>query len=182
MPTDKTQPFDILPDKVEVTQYHRFENNDIQTEEALRELISLMFDHPERDFYFFAEKDSKLNTLLMKAKQDGVILISEVDLFYYRHPKNKRGFVRIPRNGGEFEWQKELTKQGPMFQRAKLELTARMKRQLEALHKIEVEKISDSFPIELKPNFFGIGLDLNKLVRFVRKIFHKEYRNNSLSG
>lgn len=165
--------FDILPDKVEVIKYHRFENNDIQSEEALKELISLMFDHPERDFYVFAEKDSKPNTLLMKANKDGEILINEVELFYYRHPKNKRSFVRIPGNGGEFEWQKELAKQGHMFQRAKLELTARMKRQLEVRNKIELEKISDSFPIELKPNLFGIGLDLNKLFRFVRQFFVK---------
>lgn len=165
--------FDILPDKVEVIKYHRFENNDIQSEEALKELISLMFDHPERDFYVFAEKDSKPNTLLMKANKDGEILINEVELFYYRHPKNKLSFVRIPRNGGEFEWQKELAKQGHMFQRAKLELTARMKRQLEVRNKIELEKISDSFPIELKPNLFGIGLDLNKLFRFVRQFFVK---------
>jgi len=165
--------FDILPDKVEVIKYHRFENKDIQSEEALNELISLMFDHPERDFYVFAEKNSKPNTLLMKANKDGAILINEVELFYYRHPRDKRSFVRISRNGGEFEWQKELTKQGPMFQRAKLELTARMKRRLEAFNKIELEKISDSFPIELKPNLFGIGLDLKKLFRFVQQFFGK---------
>jgi hypothetical protein len=69
--------FDILPDKVEVIKYHRFENNDIQSEEVLKELISLMFDHPERDFYVFAEKNSKPNTLLMKANKDGEILINE---------------------------------------------------------------------------------------------------------
>jgi hypothetical protein len=33
--------FDILPDKVEVIKHHRFENNDIQSKEALKELISL---------------------------------------------------------------------------------------------------------------------------------------------
>ena len=169
--------FNILPDKVEVIKYHRFENNDIQSEEALKELISLMFDHPERDFYVFAEKDSKPNMLLMKANRDDVILISEVELFYYRHPKDKRVFVRIPRNGGEFEWEKELAKQGPMFQRAKLELTARMKRQLEVLNKIALEKRSDSSPIELKPNLFGIGLDLKKLFRFVRQFFGKTRGN-----
>jgi hypothetical protein len=165
--------FDILPDKVEVIKYHRFENNDIQSEEALKELISLMFDHPERDFYVFAEKDSKPNTLLMKANKDGEILINEVELFYYRHPRDKHSFVRIPRNGGEFEWEKELAKQGPMFERVKLELTARMKRQLEVLNKIALEKRSDSFPIELKPNLFGIGLDLKKLFRFVQQFFGK---------
>jgi len=165
--------FDILPDKVEVIKYHRFENNDIKSEEALKELISLMFDHPERNFYVFAEKDSKPNTLLMKANKDGKILINEVELFYYRHPRDKHSFVRIPRNGGEFEWEKELAKQGPMFQRAKLELTARMKRQLEVLNKIALEKRSDSFPIELKPNLFGIGLDLKKLFQFVRQFFGK---------
>lgn len=165
--------FNILPDKVEVIKYHRFENNDIQSEEVLKELISLMFDHPERDFYVFAEKDSKPNTLLMKANKDGEILINEVELFYYRHPRDKHSFVRIPRNGGEFEWEKELAKQGPMFQRAKLELTARMKRQLEVFNKIALEKRSDSFPIELKPNLFGIGLDINKLFRFVRQFFIK---------
>ncbi|MBT6690434.1 hypothetical protein HN903_02475 [archaeon] len=165
--------FDILPDKVEVIKYHRFENKDIQSEGALNELISLMFDHPERDFYVFTEKNSKPNSLLMKANKDGSILINEVELFYYRHPRDKHSFIRIPRGGGEFEWEKELTKQGPMFQRTKLKLTARMKRQLEALNKIALEKRSDSFPIELKPNLFGLGLDLNKLFRFVRQFFGK---------
>jgi len=165
--------FDILPDKVEVIKYHRFENKDIQSEGALNELISLMFDHPERDFYVFSEKNSKPNSLLVKANKDGSILINKVELFYYRHPRNKHSFIRIPRSGGEFEWEKELAKQGPMFQRAKLKLTARMKSQLEALNKIAIEKRSDSFPIELKPNLFGIGLDLKKLFRFVRQFFGK---------
>jgi hypothetical protein len=169
--------FDILPSKVEVIKYHRFENNDIQTEEMLKELISLMFDHPERNFYVFAEKDSKPNPLLMKANRDDVILISEVELFYYRHPKDKRVFVRIPRDGGEFEWEKELAKQGPMFQRVKLELTARIKRELEAHNKIELEKMSDSFPINFKPKLFGIELDLKKLGRVVRHFFIKTRGN-----
>ena len=99
--------------------------------------------------------------------------MNKVNLFYYRHPKSKNRFVRIPRNGGEFEWQKELAKQGPMFQRVKLELTSRMKRQLEVLNRIEIEKTSDIFPLELKPNIFGIGLDLRKLFRSVKRLFKK---------
>lgn len=165
--------FDLLPDKVKVIKYHRFENNDIQSEEALKELISLMFDHPERNFYVFSEKDKKPNMLLMKANNDGLILINEVEFFYYRHPKAKHNFIQIPRNRGTFEWEKKLIKQGPMFQRTKLELTAQVKRQLEASNKITQEKRSNSFPIELKPNLFGIGLDLRKLFRFVRQCFGK---------
>ncbi len=55
----------------------------------------------------------------------------------------------------------------------KLELTVVMKRQLETLNKISLEKRSDSFPRELKPNLLGSGFDLNKLFRFLGHFFVK---------
>ncbi|MFZ5994142.1 MAG: hypothetical protein ACOYU4_04045 [Thermodesulfobacteriota bacterium] len=160
---------DILPDEVTMSKHHDIENGDIQTEDDLKQLLLLMFNHPERSFYYFTEKDSKPNEFLAKAENQEAILMNKVEFFYYKHPKNNHDYVKISRNGGEFEWQKEVVKQGPMFIRIEVELTKRMKRRLEVITKNEIEKSIDGCPLEVKPGFWGISLDVPKLWRWIKR-------------
>jgi hypothetical protein len=120
----------IIPDKLEVSEFHTIENADIQTADDLNDLILLMFNHPERSYYYFAKKEGPLNELLENSKNRGEILMNVTEFFYYKHPKNDRNYIKIQRDGGQFDWEKEVVKKGPMFVRIKLELSEKKKRAL----------------------------------------------------
>jgi len=171
----------IIPDKMEISESHIIEYEDIQTENDLSELILLMFNHPERSFYYFQKKDRSPNKFLEKVKCQGEILMNVTDFFYYKHPKNDRDYIKIHRDGGEFDWEKEVTKKGPMFVRITLQLSERKKRELEIHQKIGMEKNTDTNPIELKPNFFGFGIDLFKMFGIIKNWLSKR-RNIKKSG
>ena len=153
----------ITPDKVKITQSYMIEVEDIQTENDLQELILLMFNNSESKFHYYKEKDCPGNGLLSEASNRGDILMNTTEFFYYKHPKHKRDYVKIARDGGKFEWQKEIAEKGPMFVRITLGLSNKMKRQLETHERIEIKRQLDTNPLELKPNFYGIGIDLVKV-------------------
>lgn len=158
----------IIPDKMEIGEFHVIENTDIQTVDDLNELILLMFNYPEHSFYYFRKKDGSPNELLENPKTQGDILMKLTEFFYYKHPNNERDYIKIQRDGGQSDWGKEVVKKGPMFVRIKLALSEKKKRELEVYQKIELEKRMDTNPIELKPNFFGFGIDLFKMFRIIK--------------
>jgi len=117
----------IIPDKMEIGEFHVIEDDDIQTMDDLNELILLMFNHPERSFYYFTEKDGSPNSLLENSKCRGEILMNATEFFYYKHPNNKHDYIKIQRGRGQSDWKKEVVKKGPMFFRIKLELSEKRK-------------------------------------------------------
>jgi hypothetical protein len=159
----------IIPDKMEISEFHIIENADIQTADDLNELILLMLNHPERSYHYFAKKGEPANELLENSKHQGEILMNTTEFFYYKHPNNDRDYIKIQRDGGQLDWEKEVVKKGPMFVRINLQLSEKKKRELEICQKIELEKRMDNNPIELKPNFMGFGIDLFKMFRIIRK-------------
>ncbi len=164
---------DIIPDRETMSVRHDIRNDDIQTEDDLRHLLVLMFDHPERSFHYFNENDNKPNEPIAKARDDRAILMNDAEYFHYKRPKNKHDFVKIPHNGGQFEWQKDASKQEPMFVRIKLSLTERVKRRLEVITKNEIEKTIDNFPLKIKPTVWGIRLDVPRLWRWIRNTLRR---------
>ena len=163
----------IIPDKMEIGAFHIIEDTDIQTADDLNELILLMFNYPERSFYYFTKKDGAPNELLENSKYRGEILMNVTEFFYYKHPNNERDYIKIQRYGGQSDWEKEVVKKGPMFVRIKLELSEKKKRELGIYQKIEIEKRIDINPIELKPNFMGFGIDLFKVFRIIKNWLNK---------
>lgn len=163
----------IIPDKMEIGEFHVMEDADIQTADDLNEMILIMFNHPERTFYYFGKKDGSPNELLENSKCRGEILMNVTEFFYYKHPNVNRDYIKIQRGGGQSDWEKEVVKKGPMFVRIKLELSEKKKRELEVYQKIEIEKRIDTNPIELKPNFWGFGIDLFKMFRIFKNWLSK---------
>lgn len=138
----------IIPDQIDMSEFHIIEVDDVQSEEDLQHLITLMFNHPERDFYYFQKKDGPTNQYLYK----GDFIMNRTEFFFYKHPKFERDYIKISREGGQCDWEKEVIEKGPVFVRIKLELSGRKKRELEIYQKLEMEKMIDSNPFELKPN------------------------------
>lgn len=172
----------IIPDKMEISESHVIEDVDIQTADDLNELILLMFNHPERCFYYFGKKDGAPNELLQKSKCRGEILMNMTEFFYYKHPNNDRDYIKIQRDGGRFDWEKEVVRKEPMFIRIKLELSEKKKRELEVYQKIEIEKRIDTNPIELKLNFWGFGIDLFKMFRIIKNWLSKRRNIKKFGG
>lgn len=52
-------------------------------------------------------------------------------------------------------------------------LSERKRRELEIREKIDTEKSFDVNPVELKPNFMGIGIDLRKAYQWSINLFKK---------
>lgn len=131
----------ILPSSIKESIFRVIEPDDIQTEQDLQHLISLLFHEPECNFYYFVEKDGKQNSFLSAAKDRKDILMNEVEFFYYKHPKFDRDYIRIENRNGKynFEWEKEVVEKGPMYLRIRLQLSERKKRELEILQKVKIE-------------------------------------------
>lgn len=133
---------DILPSSIVESSFRNFESIDFMTKEAIDELIILLFEEPECSFYYFVEKGKgDDNSLLLKQKEMGSILMNETDFFYYRHPEHKRDFVKIEARDGNFrwDWEKAVVEKGPMFMRIKLRLSQKKRTELEILEKISIE-------------------------------------------
>lgn len=132
----------IIPSSIKESRFRVFEKGDFSTEKDLKSLMLLLYNEPECDFYYFVEQGSPADPLIFADEQHGDILMSETEFFYYRHPSFKRDYVHIEKRDGKFEWdwEREVVDKGPMYSRTKLQLSARMRTELEILQKKEMEK------------------------------------------
>lgn len=164
-----------LPDKIKESSFYTYRDGDLYAKEQIQGLITLMFDYPEREFYLFLETGKKISKELQKAKHNNIVIIDHIENFYYLHPspKAKNCFISIPGNNPTCAWQEEVIKKGPQFSRHSLRLTQKAKRDLEISYKNYKEKQKNKHPFELKPNFYGLGVDLNKIWPWIKKKFRK---------
>ncbi len=158
----------IIPNKIVKSELHMIEENDIADEKDLQQLLSFLFEFPERHFYYFHEKDRPIGACIARARDCGQLLLNETEFFYYRHPRFQHDYIRItPRQIYSFDWERAAVEKGPMFLRTKLELTSRMRRDMEIQHKIMVEQMirqtTPENPVLLRPSFMGFGIDLLKV-------------------
>lgn len=165
----------IPPDKITIIAACHFEESNIQNDADIMRIIKFLYNYPEREFYLFLKKGKKSNRDLIYNLEKKGILANTTELHFYRHPNNVgRDYIRIYQNKIQFDWQRDVINKGPMYVRIKLDLSERKKRELEIQEKIEAEKNADTNPLELKPNFFGFGLDLQKIFKLLTKISLKK--------
>lgn len=164
-------------DKVRESRFHVIEVDDFITADDLQKLVLFMYNFPERDFSYYPEKNGRRNKLLEEAFDQHVILVKEIEFHYFKHPNFIRDYIKIlPRDGEyDWDWEKEVAQKGPEFLQIKLELSERQKRALEIEENVAAHKASDSNPLQLKPNFHGIGIDLPKLWKWIKKKFGSHY-------
>ena len=158
---------DITPTHIVQSQFHVIEDDDIRSEEDLRQLLELMYEYPERAFYLFAAKDRGINHRIVSAERLGFVRYLSEEFFYFRHPKYQRDYVRILEHQIQWDWEREVFAKGPMFVRVSLGLTRKAERQFE--HVEIAMKQKEKNPLILKPTFFGMGIDLPKLWAWIRE-------------
>jgi len=164
-----------LASDVKRSQFYVIENGDISTDEDLNRLVELMFEFPERSFYLFAPKGECENHLVVGAEHHGILRIERWETQYYPHPNFKRDWIKIDKPNPVWDWEKEVRASSPEYIRFTLKLTERWRRKLELREALaETEKPEDTNPLVLKPSFYGIGIDLPKVWKWVTKKWRKQ--------
>ena len=165
----------LSPDKMTISAEHVFEANEIRSASNIKQICRWIFNYPERKFYLFLIEGIKENRDIIYHIEKIGILAPTTERHYYKHPSNHlKDFIRIHPNEIEFDWEKEIVQKGPKYIRLELNLSERKRRELEIKEKIETEREADSNPLEIKPNFMGIGIDVIKALRWVKRLFSKE--------
>lgn len=164
---------DTLLSHVKRSRFWVIENDDLEEEQDVSDLVARLYDYPEDEFYLFKQHDHSTNLLLQSAIDGEVIVATEWRLNYYPHPKFERDYVHLEKHCLFWDWEREVIASSPMFVRFELRLTAKARRALEHQQLISAQKQADRNPIELKPNFMGLGIDVYKTIDWLRNTFRK---------
>lgn len=126
----------ITPNKIIENKIYTFLLKNIKSEKDVNDILNLLYEYPERDFYLFIKRNNN-NQKNINLNNYG-ILTKEKEFYYYKHPEIENDFVRI--SEPNFEWEEKVIQNNPMFIRVKLELSERVKRKLEVKEKLLLEK------------------------------------------
>jgi hypothetical protein len=148
---------------VETTFFWPIENADISTEEDLDQLLRVMYDCPEHEFYVFLQKEASKTAVLDSAMNvRGDISVVHTDLRFYRHPKSGHGnFVRVRSGDADIESMREVA-QTQEYVRFTIRLSERKRREMEVRQHLAAHADANSNPLILQPNFNGVGINLPK--------------------
>ena len=165
----------VSPDIITISAEHVFETNEVRSSSNIAQICRWIFNYPERKFFLFLIEGIKENREFIYNIEKNGLLAPTTERHFYKHPSNHpKDFIQIHPNDIEFDWEKDVVQRGPKYIRLELKLSERKRRELEIQEKIDAEREADSNPIEIKPNFMGVGIDVNKALRWVKKIFNRD--------
>ncbi|NIA23659.1 MAG: hypothetical protein GWP03_05840 [Proteobacteria bacterium] len=165
----------LSPDKIIISAEHVFEAKEVRSVSNIAQICRWIFNYPERKFYLFLIEGIKENRDLIYNIEKNGILASTTERHFYKHPSDQpKDFIRFHPNEIEFDWEREIVQKGPKYIRLELNLSERKRRELEIKEKMDTEREADLNPLEIKPNFMGIGIDVNKALRWVKKLFSRK--------
>lgn len=169
---DATDEMPKLPDDILSTvrpsRFWTLESEDFASEADVSELVARMYDYPEDSFYLYCLKDGPIPDALRGAIDSRIVLIKEWQHNHYPHPRFKRDYVRLFEHRLLWDWERELFASSPTYIRYELALSAQARLKLEQQQFIAMHKSAESNPIELKPNFMGLGIDVYKAIDWLR--------------
>lgn len=113
----------------------------LSKEEAVLELMSMMFNQPEVEYQHYSEYQRPKDNAIEQAIEGGDIIVEKSECYYYKHPEDKRSFIHLnPAEKELSDWEDDLVSRGPSFVKNVLKLSERKKREYETWQKIEMEK------------------------------------------
>ena len=153
---------DIVPDSAIGTRVWVHENDDFTEEETVSDLLALLYDYPEDEFYLYVLKGEQISGSLRAALDNGFIVIAESKGHYYPRPKFQRHYVCLKEGFARWDWEHDALQKGRMHFQHSLSLSEKARRTFEMQQLVAMHQAAASDPLILQPNFAGIGIDLKK--------------------
>jgi len=148
---------------------HHLTAADFEGEKNIDDHIHDLYWFPDDlNFIYFRYGEGLGKAFISKIEKIG-IEVKKTELYFYRHPNPtyQNDFIRVLPHEDVPNWQKEAAK-GPMFGRVFIVLNPARRKQIDFQENARITSniIADNESlIEAKPNFFGIGVNLNSLWR-----------------
>lgn len=142
---------------------------DLAAEEALQDLVHDLYWFPDREYFVYFLYGEGIGRKLDRRLQQRGVERKKVEMYFYKHqePAYENHFVRALPGAEVPPSVKEATKT-QMYGRVQLSLSVTMRKQLDLVETARATStaISNAEPVvQAKPNFFGMGLNLNSLWR-----------------
>ena len=136
---------------------------DVQTPQAVNELVGLLYDHPEDVFYAFRPHRASFPEAFESAVADHRIRYVKSEFHFYRplDPMGDDDFFQV--QPGAPDAHQGLVDKSSRFERHQLALTEKHRRTLEIQQHLNEQAKKDSNPLKLEPGAFGISISLPKL-------------------
>jgi len=137
--------FPFVPDSIKESRFYVIEAGDVSNDRDVQGLIQKLWLELEVDFFYFHGHmgGPPIDAALVRARNREDILMDESERRYYKHPENKRDYVRIvPKGEGEYrwDWEREVVEKGPEYWRVRLKLSQRKREELDAWRKVQIEE------------------------------------------
>ena len=134
-PEDSRFP-DIPIESIKRSSVRYVEDINIDSRDDLARLLDLIYEQPEIETYLFCHKDQGCPDLVLAAQRNGMVEFGREEARWYAHPNFQGDFIRI-RPDTDWDWEKVVLANEPMYMRIRLSLTQheRQKRDLWAATK-----------------------------------------------
>lgn len=145
--------------------FYVYQSGDLELEESRRQLLALMFNHPERAFYYFIPKGQGIDGGMEQLR--GAVNFDVMDACFYAHPNFQNDYVQIVPKKASFEWEQQLIREGCEFVRFTLTLTERQRRRMVATEALEIEKgLKEAAPlVQVNPKFWWFTFDGKQILK-----------------
>ena len=148
---------------------------DLAASERVDDLVHDLYWQPDSVYFLFVPALGGLDARLHDELRNAGVEMREIDLYFYPHPSPAypNDFIQLLPHEVALDWQHRVVR-GPMYQRMKLSLHPGVRENMShvaiAAKSREAITASESM-FELKPNFYGLGLNLAPLLRRIRAWF-----------
>lgn len=142
---------------------------DFESKGAVSDILHDLYWFSDDQYYLFYSDTLKLTSEVAREFEASGVVFTEIESYFYTHPKPgyERDFIQVLPNGDYPAWRQEAAS-GQMFWRASLTLDSAMRREMDFNESAARTRdaITDSEDVvDLKPNFFGIGVNINSAWR-----------------
>ncbi len=160
--------------------HHYLNQDELHNKNDVDDLTHDLYWFPDDKYYLFFQYGIGIKKELSKMLTENEIEMKTTEMYFYRHPQSRdsNDYIQLlPNHHKDIpEWIIEASK-GDMYGRILLSLSPTRRKVIDFLEsaKKTSEILSDKEPIfEVKPNIYGVGLNLNKIGKIIKNIFKKQ--------
>lgn len=166
--------------QVKKSMFHVIEPGDLESGEDREHILRIMFNHPERAFYYFAPKDRGMDDGIEMLR--GSISFDVIDACYYAHPNFPNDYIQVLPGKAKFDWERDLVKDGCEFLRFTLTVTETQRRRMTAVEALSIAKALTAEPplVELNPRLGWLTFNGKQIVNCLSQLWKRLRRRRYL--